>query len=80
MSLLGAWRKVCSDSIHHRNIINETEVPENLLELANEKKNDLIEALAEADDELAEMYIDEKEIGPDDLTVSVLSRRGVPFD
>ena len=42
------------------------------MDLANTKKDELIEALIEADDELAELYIDEKPIGPVELTVSCL--------
>lgn len=58
------------DLIHQRALYNvgeqgeelkETEVPEELKELVAEKRAELIETLADVDDEIASIYLDEKE-------------------
>ncbi len=55
-------------------IIRETdEIPADLIDLCKEKRQKLIETLADVDDEMAEMFLDEKE--PDMLQIKAAIRR-----
>lgn len=57
----------CRSSI---NLIETDDIPEHLKELAEEKRQELIETVADADEELAELFIEEKPIGAQELAVS----------
>ena len=46
------------------------DIPASVLELAKQKRTELIETLADADDEIAELFIEEKPISTDVLNVS----------
>lgn len=48
-----------------------TDIPEDLKEIAEEKREDLIAAAAEFDEELMELYIGEEEIGVDQLKSAI---------
>ncbi len=52
-------------------IITKKEVPEELKELVEEKRNVLIETLADVDDEIAEIYLDEKVPTPEQIKAAI---------
>lgn len=52
-----------------REVIREEAVPAELAGMAAEKRRELIEAVSEADDELAEMFLEDRPISADDLRV-----------
>ena len=47
------------------------EIPEELMELAKEKRQELIEKLADVDDEMAEMFLDEQEPTPAQIKAAI---------
>ena len=53
---------------------SEEEIPEDLQDLADEHREKLIEAAAEANDELMEKYLDEAELSNEDIKVGIRSR------
>ncbi|MCS5565548.1 MAG: elongation factor G, partial [Methylococcales bacterium] len=53
---------------------SEEEIPEDLQDLADEYREKLIEAAAEANDELMEKYLDEAELSNEDIKVGIRSR------
>jgi translation elongation factor EF-G len=50
--------------------IRSGDVPSHYVEAAQAKRAELIESLAEVDDEIAEAWLDEREIAPEELVVS----------
>jgi len=54
---------------------SKAEIPEDLKDEAESRREVLIEDLAEVDDELMERYLDGQELGPDDLASAL--RRGI---
>ncbi|KAG6368769.1 hypothetical protein INS49_002983 [Diaporthe citri] len=69
------------DLIHMRSIRNDghrgvqlkisDQIPEDLKELAQQKRQELIEKLADVDDEMAEMFLDEKEPTPEQIKAAI---------
>ncbi|KAF2751873.1 elongation factor G, mitochondrial [Sporormia fimetaria CBS 119925] len=69
------------DLIHMRSIYNEgqkgevvvvkDEVPADLVEFAKEKRQKLIETLADVDDEMAELFLDEQEPTPEQIKAAI---------
>merc|ERR1711976_391182 len=55
--------------------VEEEAIPEDLIEEAREKRAELIEVLAEIDEDLEEKYLGEEEIGAEDLKKAI--RKGV---
>ena len=53
---------------------NEREIPEDLRGLANEYREKLVEAAAEANDELMENYLDHGELSDEDVRLGIRSR------
>ncbi|KAL1901375.1 Elongation factor G, mitochondrial [Sporothrix stenoceras] len=47
------------------------EIPEDLVELAKEKRQELIEKLADVDDEIAEMFLEEQDPTPDQIKAAI---------
>jgi len=52
-------------------VVTETEIPENLQELAAEKRHDMLAALADVDDDIAELFIMEEDPDIDMLRQSI---------
>lgn len=52
-------------------IVENDEIPANLIDLATEKRNELIETVADADDILAEKFINEEPITSEDLANAI---------
>lgn len=50
-------------------MVEKDEIPESVLELAKEKRAELIEQLAEVDDEMTEIFIEEREPTVEELAV-----------
>ena len=67
------WKAIYNEG-EKGNVITTGEIPAQFLEAANAKRAELIETLAEVDDELAEAWLDEREITGAEIAV----RRLVP--
>ncbi|KAF2192624.1 elongation factor G, mitochondrial [Zopfia rhizophila CBS 207.26] len=52
-------------------IVVKDEIPADLVELAKEKRQKLIETLADVDDEIAEIFLDEKEPTPEQIKAAI---------
>lgn len=69
------------DLIHMRSIRNDghrgvqlkisDQIPDDVKELAQQKRQELIEKLADVDDEMAEMFLDEKEPTPEQIKAAI---------
>lgn len=63
-------------------IMRETEIPDNLKDFANEKRQELLDRLANVDPEIEDLYLNEKEISIEQIKKSiracVLARTFVP--
>lgn len=53
----------------YRDKVVTEEVPANMSDLVSQKRKELIEAISEVDEELAEAYINDEPISPTDLEV-----------
>lgn len=58
-------------TILHSIIVRSGEVPEKYVEAAKAKRAELVESLAEVDDEIAEAWLEEREIAPEEFVVSL---------
>lgn len=56
---------------HKGEIVRVDEVPADVLELAEAKRNLLIETLADVDDEIAEAFLDERTPSPDEIKAAI---------
>lgn len=54
-------------------VVESDDIPEHVLELAKAKRQELIENIADLDDEIANAYLDEREITEVELTVCLIS-------
>lgn len=52
-------------------VVESTEIPEEVIELAKEKRIELIETLADVDDEMAEIFLAEEEPTSDELAAAI---------
>jgi hypothetical protein len=70
-SYLSVYRSHCQAfaNICCREIITEGEIPAELTEEVSEKRRELIESVSEADDELAEVFLNDEPISGDLLQV-----------
>jgi elongation factor G len=50
-------------------VVESDEIPAHLVEQAKSKRAELIENVADADDDLAELFLEEKPIGAEELAV-----------
>lgn len=65
------WKAVYNEGIKG-NVVRETDdIPESVLELAKEKRQELIEQLSDVDDEMAEIFIEEREPTLDELAAAL---------
>ncbi|KAH9946761.1 elongation factor G mitochondrial [Amylocystis lapponica] len=55
------WKAIYNEGEKGNNIVEEDEIPANVLELAKEKRRELIEQLADVDDEIGELLIMDEE-------------------
>ena len=55
--------------------VTSGEIPTEFLDAATAKRAELVETLAEVDDEIADAWLEEREIAPDELAVSLLFAR-----
>lgn len=55
----------------NREQVNETAIPEELLPAAEQKRNDLLEALSEVDEPLSELYLTDSPISTADLASAI---------
>lgn len=55
----------------HSITVRSGEVPEKYVEAAKAKRAELVESLAEVDDEIAEAWLEEREIKPEEFVVSL---------
>jgi len=55
----------------HSITVRSGEVPEKYVEAAKAKRAELVESLAEVDDEIAEAWLEEREIKPEEFVVSI---------
>ncbi|THH05587.1 hypothetical protein EW145_g4685 [Phellinidium pouzarii] len=54
------WKAIYNEGVKGNNIVESDEIPAEVLEFAQEKRTELIETLADVDDEMAELFLDEK--------------------
>ncbi|EGD97248.1 translation elongation factor G1 [Trichophyton tonsurans CBS 112818] len=52
-------------------IVEKDEIPEDLLDVVQERRNKLIETLADVDDEIAEIFLDEKVPTPEEIKAAI---------
>jgi elongation factor G len=61
----------CTEVWYRINIVESDEIPAEVLELAQAKRSELIEQLADVDDEMAELYLAEAEVSTQDLAAAI---------
>ncbi|GAB1310572.1 Elongation factor G, mitochondrial [Madurella fahalii] len=64
-------RAIRNDGHRGTNVKVSKQIPEHLKELAEEKRQELIEKLADVDDEMAEMFLEEKTPSPEQIKAAI---------
>lgn len=54
------WKAVYNEGVKGIDVVESDEIPAEVVELAQEKRNELIETLADVDDEMAEIFLEER--------------------
>ncbi|EJD00585.1 elongation factor G, mitochondrial [Fomitiporia mediterranea MF3/22] len=65
------WKSIYNEGVKGSTIVESDEIPAEVLELAQQKRTELIEALADVDDEIAELFIEEKEPTTEQLVAAI---------
>ncbi|KAA1473312.1 elongation factor G mitochondrial [Dentipellis sp. KUC8613] len=65
------WKAIYNQGEKGVEVIESDEIPESVLELATEKRNELLEQLAEVDDEIGELFLTDQEVTPVQLAAAI---------
>ncbi|PKI83502.1 Elongation factor G, mitochondrial [Malassezia vespertilionis] len=65
------WKAVYNEGVKGNVVCETDEIPADLLALAKEKRTELIEQLSDADDEMAEIFIEEREPTIEELAKAI---------
>lgn len=65
------WKAIYNEGEKGNSIVESDDIPENVLEFAREKRAELIEQLADIDDGIAELFLEEKEPNVEQLTEAI---------
>ncbi|KAL5500903.1 MEF1 [Sanghuangporus vaninii] len=65
------WRAIYNEGPKGDKIVESDEIPAEVIDLAKAKRTELIETLADVDDEIAELYLEEKEPTKEQLVKAI---------
>ncbi|KAG8907508.1 Elongation factor G, mitochondrial [Tulasnella sp. 403] len=65
------WKAIYNNGIKGAEIVESDEIPASVLESATTTRAELLEQLAEVDDDLAELYLNEQDITPSDISNAI---------
>jgi elongation factor G len=65
------WKAIYNEGVKGVDVVESDVIPEEVLEIAQAKRSELIEQLADVDDAMAELYLAEAEITSQDLAAAI---------
>ncbi|KAF9510879.1 hypothetical protein BS47DRAFT_1406237 [Hydnum rufescens UP504] len=65
------WKALYNEGVKGIDVVESDEIPEDVLELAKAKRQELIEALADVDDAIGDLYLAEEEVTTPDLVSAI---------